>query len=71
MNPKQVAYFPRRLEKARADLWRELAAGQPSEADDSSREGNQTGHASAGTGQEIDIQLQARPDAVAANEPAG
>ena len=54
MNPKQVEYFRRRLEESRADLRRELAASQPSEADDSSsREGDQTDHASADSEREF------------------
>src|SRR6516165_2336513 len=47
MNSRQVAYFGRRLEESRADLLKELAAAQPSEADDSSRVGDRTDHASA------------------------
>jgi RNA polymerase-binding transcription factor len=40
MNPKQVEYFRQRLEKARADLRRELDAIPPPEADNSSWEGD-------------------------------
>jgi len=61
MNPKQVAYFRRRLEESRADLRRELAASQPSEADDSSsREGDQTDHASADSEREFMVQNRER-----------
>jgi DnaK suppressor protein len=48
MNSRQVAYFGRRLEESRVDPQKELAAIQPSEADGSSRVGDQTDdHASA------------------------
>ena len=60
MNPKQVAYFRRRLEESFADLRKELAAIQPSEADDSSREGDQTDHASADAEREFVIQNRER-----------
>ena len=61
MNPKQVAYFRRRLEESRADLRRELAASQPSEADDSSsREGDQTDRASADSEREFMVQNRER-----------
>ena len=60
MNPKQVAYFRRRLEEWRADLRGELAASQPSEADDSSREGDQTDHASADSQREFMTQNRER-----------
>jgi len=61
MNPKQVAYFRRRLEESRADLRRELAASQPSEADDSSsREGDQTDHATADSEREFMVQNRER-----------
>jgi DnaK suppressor protein len=61
MNPKQVAYFRRRLEESRADLRRELAASQPSEADDSSsREGDQTDHATANSEREFMVQNHER-----------
>jgi DnaK suppressor protein len=61
MNPKQVAYFRRHLEESRADLRRELAASQPSEADDSSsREGDQTDHASADSEREFMVQNRER-----------
>jgi len=61
MNPKQVAYFRRRLEESRADLRRELAASQPSEADESSsREGDQTDHATADSEREFMVQNRER-----------
>ena len=60
MNPKQVAYFRRRLEESRADLRGELAASQPSELDDSSREGDQTDHASAASEREFALQNRER-----------
>ncbi len=53
MSPRQVQYFRRRLEQSHADLWRELAAGLPSDVDDSSREGDQTDHASAAAEREF------------------
>jgi DnaK suppressor protein len=60
MNPRQVAYFRRRLEESRADLWKELSAIQPSEADDSSRVGDQTDQASAESEREFMIQNRER-----------
>ena len=47
MNPRQIEYFRRRLEKARTDLQRELEAIPSPDTDDLSREGDQTDHASA------------------------
>ena len=53
MNPKQVASVGA-WKESRADLRRELAASQPSEADDSSsREGDQTDHVSADSEREL------------------
>ncbi len=61
MNPKQVAYFRRRLEETRASLQRELAASQLLEVeDDSSREGDQTDHASADSEREFLVQNRER-----------
>jgi RNA polymerase-binding transcription factor len=60
MNPKQVEYFRQRLEKARADLRRELDAIPSSESDDRSREGDQTDHASANSEREFEIQNRER-----------
>ena len=60
MNPKQVAYFRRRLEETRAGLQEELAASQTSEFDDSSREGDQTDHASADSEREFMVQNRER-----------
>ena len=60
MNPRQVEYFRRRLEQSRADLRRELAASLPSDADDSSREGDQTDHASAASEREFVTQNRER-----------
>lgn len=59
MNPKQVAYFRRRLEEARAGLQRELAASQLPEAGDS-REGDQTDQASADLDREFMVQNRER-----------
>ena len=60
MNPKQVEYFRRRLEQSRADLRRELDAIPSLESDDSSREGDQTDHASANSEREFEIQNRER-----------
>ena len=60
MNPKQVAYFRRRLEETRAGLQEELAASQTSEFDDGSREGDQTDHASAESEREFMVQNRER-----------
>jgi DnaK suppressor protein len=60
MNPKQVAYFRRRLEETRAGLQRELAASQLAEVDDSSREGDQTDQASAESEREFLVQNRER-----------
>ncbi len=60
MNPKQVAYFRRRLEEARAGLQRELAASQLPEVDDSSRAGDQSDHASADSERELMVQNRER-----------
>jgi DnaK suppressor protein len=60
MNPKQVEYFRQRLEKARADLRRELDAIPSPEADNSSWEGDQTDHATANSEREFEIQNHER-----------
>jgi DnaK suppressor protein len=60
MNPKQVAYFRRRLEETRASLQRELAASQLSEPDDNGRAGDQTDHASADSEREFLVQNRER-----------
>ena len=60
MNPRQVAYFRHRLEKAQADLRRELEAIPPAQADESGQEGDQTDHASAGEEREFGILNRAR-----------
>jgi DnaK suppressor protein len=60
MSPRQVEYFRRRLEQSRADLRRELAAGLPSDVDDSSREGDQTDQASAASEREFVTQNRER-----------
>jgi RNA polymerase-binding transcription factor len=60
MNLKQVEYFRRRLEEARAGLQRELAASQLPEAGDGSREGDQTDQASADTDREFLVQNRER-----------
>jgi DnaK suppressor protein len=54
MNPMQVEYFRERLEKARADLQRELDAVPRAEADEGSRAGDQADHASAGEEREFE-----------------
>lgn len=60
MNPKQVKYFRQRLEEVRADLRRELDAISSADADDLSREGDQTDRASADTEREFEIQNRER-----------
>ncbi len=60
MNPRQVEYFRRRLEKARTDLQRELEAIPSPDPDDLSREGDQTDHASADSEREFMIQNRER-----------
>lgn len=60
MNPKQVEYFRRRLEQSRADLRRELDAIPSPEAQDSTREGDQTDHASAASEREFAFQNSER-----------
>jgi DnaK suppressor protein len=60
MNPKHVGYFRRRLEQARADLRLELDAIPPPEAQDITREGDQTDHASAASEREFALQNRAR-----------
>ncbi len=59
-NPKQVAYFRRRLEQSRTDLQRELAAIPSPDTEDLSREGDQTDHASADIEREFIIQNRER-----------
>jgi DnaK suppressor protein len=54
MNPMQLEYFRQRLEQLRSDLLRELAAIPPVDTDESSREGDQADHASAGTEREFE-----------------
>jgi DnaK suppressor protein len=60
MNPRQVEYFRRRLEQSRAGLRRELDAIPSLESGDSSREGDQTDHASANSEREFEIQNRER-----------
>ncbi|HME26981.1 MAG TPA: TraR/DksA family transcriptional regulator [Acetobacteraceae bacterium] len=60
MNPLQVAYFRQRLEKSRADLRQELDAIPSPAADDSSRDGDQTDHASAESEREFEIRNRER-----------
>jgi DnaK suppressor protein len=55
MNPRQLAYFRRRLETAHAQLRQELAAIPPAVADPITKEGDQTDQASAGTERELEI----------------
>lgn len=60
MNPRQVEYFRRRLNKAHEDLRRELAAIPSPDANDQSHNGDQTDHASAGSEREFEIQNRER-----------
>jgi DnaK suppressor protein len=60
MNPKQAEYFRRRLEQSRADLRREFDAIPPPEAQDITREGDQTDHASAASEREFALQNSER-----------
>jgi len=55
LNPMQVEYFRVQLEKARADLLRELAMIPHTESYEGSREGDQADHASAETEREFEI----------------
>jgi DnaK suppressor protein len=60
LNPTQVEYFRRRLEKAREDLRRELEAIPSPDANDLSYDGDQTDHASADSEREFEIQNRER-----------
>lgn len=60
LNPTQVEYFRRRLEKAREDLRRELEAIPSPDANDLSYDGDQTDHASANSEREFEIQNRER-----------
>ena len=60
LNPRQVEYFRRRLEKAREDLRRELDAIPSPDANDLSYDGDQTDHASADSEREFEIQNRER-----------
>ena len=60
MNPKQIEYFRQRLEKARADLQTELETIPSPDADNLSREGDQTDHASADSERQFEIQNRER-----------
>jgi DnaK suppressor protein len=60
MNPKQVEYFRLQLEQSRVDLRRELDAIRPLESDDSSREGDQSDHASTNSEREFEIHYRER-----------
>lgn len=60
LNPRQVEYFRRRLEKAREDLRRELEAIPSPDANDLSYDGDQTDHASANSEREFEIQNRER-----------
>ena len=55
MNPLQVEYFRAQLEKAHAELRRELEGIPHVESEGASREGDQTDHASADTEREFQI----------------
>jgi DnaK suppressor protein len=54
LNPRQLEYFRRRLNKARADLLSELEAIQHAASADDTREGDQTDQASAETEREFE-----------------
>jgi DnaK suppressor protein len=54
LNPRQLAYFRRRLDKARADLLNELEAIQQAASGVGSHEGDQTDQASAETERDFD-----------------
>jgi DnaK suppressor protein len=60
MNPKQVGYFRRRLQRTRADLRRELEVNAVSDNDALSQVGDQTDQASAGSEREFEIQNRER-----------
>src|ERR1700748_2667114 len=60
LNPRQVEYFRRRLEKAREELRRELDAIPSPDANDLSYDGDQTDHASADSEREFEIQNRER-----------
>jgi DnaK suppressor protein len=60
LNPRQVEYFRRRLEKAREDLRRELDAIPSPDANDLSYDGDQTDDASADSEREFEIQNRER-----------
>lgn len=64
MNPRQVAYFRRKLEQARADLRHELDEVPHIEPDETARDGDQTDHASADTDREFAILNRARIQAL-------
>ncbi len=55
MNPARIAYFRERLERARAELRRELDAVPRAEPDEATRDGDQADHASAGEAREFEI----------------
>jgi DnaK suppressor protein len=54
LNPRQLEYFRRRLEKTRAELLSELEAIQHAASADGSHEGDQTDQASAETEREFE-----------------
>ncbi len=64
MNPLQVEYFRRKLQKMRADAERELGADPAVGADDSLREGDQADQASAAVDREFDIVNRERAHAL-------
>ena len=53
MNPLQVAYFREKLQRSRADIRDQLAAGPTTDADGSDREGDQADQASAAEDREF------------------
>ena len=66
MNPAQVAYFRQRLEQMRDDLRHEMETIPHADADDGTREGDQTDHASADTEREFGLVNRARVEIVLA-----
>ena len=53
MNALQVEYFRQKLLRVRADLQRELVAAQPTETNESDREGDQADQATAAENREF------------------
>ena len=66
MSSAQIAYFRQRLEQMRAELRHELEAIPHADADDGTREGDQTDHASADTEREFGLVNHRRVEALLA-----